>query len=119
MGLLDDNDLATTLTVVADHRGVQLRPFLPALARMPQTVQGRWSAWRTRLRRDDELPGTRPVAHVYRDHDGDADPVTCAVGPVVPVPAGYCQVRLCGAPACPTVAPEITGSARCLTGPDT
>lgn len=58
VGLLDDNDLAATPTVVADHRGVQLRPFLPALARMPRTVQGRWSAWRTRLRRDDVLPET-------------------------------------------------------------
>lgn len=50
------DDLAASLSAVAEYRRVVLKPLLPALARMPQVAQPKWRTWRTRVHRESDLP---------------------------------------------------------------
>ncbi|TDC21524.1 nucleotidyl transferase AbiEii/AbiGii toxin family protein [Kribbella albertanoniae] len=51
-------ELRSALEVVANHRDVELRPLLPMLESMPAIAETKWSAWRRRQARGDELPAT-------------------------------------------------------------
>lgn len=42
------DDFQTALHAVAEHRGAELEPLLPALDGMPELVQRKWSTWRAR-----------------------------------------------------------------------
>ena len=53
---IDSEELRDSLEVVAAYRRVVLEPLLPLLVDMPQRVQAKWRAWRTRAHRDRELP---------------------------------------------------------------
>ncbi|MCU1481784.1 MAG: hypothetical protein JWQ19_2570 [Subtercola sp.] len=50
------DELAASLSVVADYRRVDLVPLLPMLASMPERAQPKWLAWRVRVNREDDLP---------------------------------------------------------------
>ena len=51
-------DLREALVVVADHRGVLLRPLLPGLNGLAEIAESKWAAWRRRLLLGDHLPPT-------------------------------------------------------------
>ncbi|ROQ02120.1 nucleotidyltransferase AbiEii toxin of type IV toxin-antitoxin system [Rathayibacter sp. PhB93] len=53
---VDAGELRTSMTAVAEYRGVALAPLLPALAPMSERAQQKYRAWRTRSHRDGELP---------------------------------------------------------------
>lgn len=53
---LHADELIGSMGVVAEYRGVELRPLLPMLAQMPQRAQSKWRAWRKRVNREDDLP---------------------------------------------------------------
>lgn len=67
------DDLAASLSAVAEYRRVALKPLLPALERMPQVAQSKWRAWRTRVQRVHELP--EQFADLLSDVSAFADPV--------------------------------------------
>jgi hypothetical protein len=50
------DELRAALEAVAAYRVVTLVPLLPGLASMPDRAQGKWNIWRSRLKRDNELP---------------------------------------------------------------
>ncbi len=70
---IDASQLRKSLEVVAAHRQVRLQPLLPRLERMPLIAQTKWQAWRTRVRREDDLPAT--FTHVLTSSAAFADPV--------------------------------------------
>lgn len=70
---IDSEELRDSLEVVAAYRRVVLEPLLPLLVDMPQRVQAKWRAWRTRAHRDRELPES--FADVLSAVAGFADPV--------------------------------------------
>ena len=53
---IDPDQLAVSLSEVAAHRKVELRTLLPRLEQMSGTAQTKWGLWRSRVRREDELP---------------------------------------------------------------
>jgi hypothetical protein len=53
-----DGVVREALTVVADHRGVVLRPLLPGLETMAEVAESKWAAWRRRLLLGKHLPAT-------------------------------------------------------------
>ncbi len=70
---IDANQLRKTLEIVAAHRQIQLQPLLPRLKRMPLAAQTKWRAWRTRVRRENELPET--FADVLNSSAAFTDPI--------------------------------------------
>lgn len=53
---VDREALRRSLQTVAEHRTVALSPLLPTLSSMPQRAQAKWSAWRRRVGREEEVP---------------------------------------------------------------
>lgn len=53
---IDADELRASMEAVAAYRHVKLAPLLPLLADMPDRVQAKWRAWRTRVHREHELP---------------------------------------------------------------
>lgn len=53
---VDANALTESIGEVAAHRRVELRALLPGLVQMPDIAQGKWVAWRSRVRREHDLP---------------------------------------------------------------
>lgn len=70
---VDANALATSLGKVAAHRRVELHTLLPRLEQMPDTSQQKWAVWRSRVRREHELPET--FAEILTAVAAFADPV--------------------------------------------
>ncbi|HEY0260634.1 MAG TPA: nucleotidyl transferase AbiEii/AbiGii toxin family protein [Lacisediminihabitans sp.] len=66
-------ELAGSLETVATYRGVELLPLAPALAQMPQSAQSKWRAWRSRVRREHDLP--LEFTDVLRSVAGFTDPI--------------------------------------------
>ena len=75
---IEADQLAVSLNEVAGHRKVELRTLLPRLEHMPGTAQTKWGLWRSRVRREDELPesfaGTLAAVSAFVDPviDGSA-----------------------------------------------
>ncbi|WP_020578162.1 nucleotidyl transferase AbiEii/AbiGii toxin family protein [Actinopolymorpha alba] len=65
--------LSKAINVVADHRDVTLVPLRARLAEMPENTQSKWTAWRTRVAREDELP--EALVDVLHEVAAFADPV--------------------------------------------
>lgn len=63
-------ELQAALRSVAEHRGAELAPLVPALDDYPALAQGRWRAWRSR----QNLPV--PVPEQFGDLLTDIDPFT-------------------------------------------
>ncbi len=53
---VDASELRASFETVAHYRGVELGSVLPGLAEMPALAQAKWSAWRKRTGRLDDLP---------------------------------------------------------------
>lgn len=53
---IDADELHGALIAVSQHRRVQLAPLQPTLDGMSEIAQARWSTWRARMNRDDDLP---------------------------------------------------------------
>lgn len=55
---MDANELSTSVSAVANWRGVTPTTLLPRLEQMGRQAQPRWRSWRTRSHRSDEIPAS-------------------------------------------------------------
>lgn len=53
---IEARDLRTSMETVSEYRRVRLAPLLPTLSPMNELAQQKYRAWRTRSRREAELP---------------------------------------------------------------
>lgn len=53
---VDGSQLHLSLTMVASHRNVPIRPLTTALSSLPSLAQSKWSAWIRKQRLQDRLP---------------------------------------------------------------
>lgn len=76
---VDREALRRSLQTVAEHRRVALVPLLPTLSSMPQRAQAKWSAWRRRVGREEEVPAM--FSEVLTAVSAFADPVLLGSAP--------------------------------------
>lgn len=76
---LSAGELRAAFEAVATFREITLRPLLPGLGRMPETAQAKWSNWRRRQSRANDLP--EQFDDVLRAVAAFVDPVLDATAP--------------------------------------